>query len=89
MHVCQEQIPKRIRVSDTKSNLLRRLEEILSYPPTPISAPPFQLELSDAAAIINYDALQENHFDLQKFLIDNLLETTPIGSEFRPINKLK
>ena len=88
-HVLQERIQKRERGSYNKSYLIIRLEEILSDPPIPISALPFQFELSDAAATTNYDVLQENHFDLHKVLMDHPLAPISIGSEFRPIDQLE
>ena len=88
-HICQYRIPKSKRVPDTKSNLLIRLEAILSAPPIPIAAPSFQFELSDSAYIINFGVLQKSYFDLHKVLMDHPLEPTSIGSELRRIDQLK
>ena len=88
-HVHQQRTQKRKIGSDTKINLLIRLEEILSAPPTLIKGPTFRFGLSDTVAVINYEILQGGNFDLQKSLMDHPLEPTSIGYEFRLIDQLK
>ena len=87
-HAHQEHTQKKKRWSDTKSNLLIRLEAIVSDPPIPITDPPVWFKWSNVKDTINYKFMQESHFDLHKILMDHPLAPTSIGSKFRPIDQL-
>ena len=72
-----------------QSSFMERVKHVLRFPISPISAPPFNCQLSETAAEENLKLLENNEMSIGKVIKNSPFSPMSLGSEFKAVEILE
>ena len=70
------------------TSFMDNVKRVLGFPPSPISPPPFNCQMSAMAAEENLKILEKNDMSIRKVIENSPFSPMSLGSEFKPVEIL-